>query len=133
MRDRAADRALVAGLEVADERQCRGQQRKLLRERGPGQQPVLRHRRADLDLAAAVATISRIAASSGMRVISTRIAGSASRRLSMAISDLPAGEDAGLIAMLGQDRDRLFDRIRPHIVERTRLHRMPPSPAIARS
>ena len=46
---------------------------------------------------------------------------------------LAAGKDAGLIAMLGQDRDRLFDRIRTHIVERTRLHRMPPLPAIARS
>ena len=51
MGDGAANRPLVTGLEVADERQCRSQQWKLLRQRGPGHQPVLRDRRADLDLA----------------------------------------------------------------------------------
>ena len=55
MRDRAADGAFVAGLEMADERQRRGKQRQLLRKLRPRHQLVLRHRGADLDAVAAVA------------------------------------------------------------------------------
>src|SRR6185312_11683267 len=38
---------------------------------------------------------------------------------------LTAGKDARLLAMLGEQRQNLVDRIRPHIVERSRLHRWP--------
>ena len=55
MRDRAAHRASVAGLEVADEGQRRGEQRQLQLELRPRHQFVLRHRGADLDDVAAIA------------------------------------------------------------------------------
>ena len=62
-----------------------------------------------------------------MRVISTSTAGSTSAQIEHRQQRLAAGKHARVVAVLGEDRDRLVDRVRPHIVERPRLHR--PAPA----
>ena len=123
VRDRAADRALVAGLEVADERQRHRQQRQLFGKLRPGQQLVLRHRGADLDLVAEVADRS----SSAMRAMSISTAGSASRRLSIAISDCPPASTRASSPYSASSATASSTRVGPHVVERTRLHRAPRS------
>ncbi len=60
MRDRAAHRALVAGLEMPDMGQGDRKQRQLRFKLGPGQQRVLRHRRADLDPVAEIANVAEL-------------------------------------------------------------------------
>ena len=120
MRDRAANRALVAGLEVADERQRRSQQRKLLRQaRARPSAGSASPRRRPRPCRRA----SRIASSSAMRVMSTSTAGSTSRRLSIASSDCPPASTRASSPCSASTATASSTVSGTHIVERTRLHR----------
>ena len=125
--DRAAHRALVAGLEMADEGQGGGEQRKLFLQVRPGQQLVLCHRGADLDCVAEIADVPQFGdprdVDQHRRVGQPQVHHRHQR--------LPAGEDARLVAMLGEQRHRLIHRVGPHVIERARLHRTPPFCAIS--
>ena len=122
VRDRAAHRALVAGLEVADVRQRDRQQRQLGGKLRPGQQLVLRHRGADLDLVAEIADLVELRHAGDV----DEQAGIDQAQVEHRDQRLAAGQHARLVAVFGEQRDGLVDAVGPHIVERTRLHRAPP-------
>src|SRR5262245_18082187 len=119
MRDGAADRALVAGLEMADERQGGRQQGKLPRKRRPCQQPALSNCGADLDPAIELANDIELGNARDI----DQDDGLDHTQIEHGQQRLAAGENWRHVAVLGQDRDRFLDRIRPRIIERTRLHR----------
>src|SRR5262249_58200491 len=97
--------------------------RELPRTRGPRQQPARRHRRAALALAGDLADRTELADAGNV----DENGGLAPAQVEHGQQGLPAGKDARVVAVLGEDRQRLLDRIRPDVVERSRLH--PPPPA----
>ena len=122
MRDGTAHCPFVARLEVPDVRQRSGQERKLFGKPRPGQQPVLRYRRADLDLA--------VDFTDGGELRNARDVDQ-HRRLEQAQIEhreqrLTAGKHAGGVAMLGKYLDRLGHRISAYIIEWMRFHAPPP-------
>src|SRR5262249_39635367 len=98
-------------------------------ERGPGQQPALRHRGADLDLAVGLAD--------GVELGNARDVdedcGLDHAQIEHGDERLAAGEHARLLAVLGEKRERLLDRVRPRVVERARLHRPAPARSFGRA
>ena len=118
MRNRAAHRALIAGLEMADERQCRGDERQLFRKLGPRHHCVLRHRGADLDCLAEIADgVER----GDPRNIDQH-AGIDQPQIEHRHQRLPAGQHARVVAIFGEQRHHLLDRIGPRVIEGTRFH-----------
>ena len=115
MGERAADGAAVAHLRVAD----------VDRRRGPGAAPATRStsdvsrsrwrvRRADGDVVAGVADVATGRVS---RPMSTSTAGVGQPQLHERQQRVAAGEELGLVAVLGEQRDRFVGRVGPHVVE----------------
>ncbi len=123
MRDRAAHGALIACLEMADERHRRRQQRKLRLEARPGQQAVLRHRRPDLDLTADFADFGEFGDAGDI----DQHRGLEQPQIEHGQQRLTAGEHASIVAMLGQNFGRLVHRIGAHVIEGMRFHAPPPT------
>ena len=119
MGDGAADGAPVAGLEVTDERQRRGEQRQLLFELRPIHQRVLRHRGADLDHVAAVGDAAERRKPRNV----DQHAGLDQPQIEHRNERLAAGENARVVAVFGEQFQHFVDRIGPDVFERTRLHR----------
>src|SRR6516164_1623392 len=105
MRDRAAYGAFVAGLEMPDIGQRRGEERQLLRKLRPGQELVLRHRRADLDCLAEIADdVER----GDLGNVDQR-GGLDQPKIEHWHERLPAGEDTCVVAIFGERGERLLD------------------------
>ena len=118
VRDRTADRAFVAGLEMADEGQRRGGERQFLQKLRPCHQLVLCRRGADLDRAVALANAVELGDARNI----DEHADIEQPQIEHRQKRLPTSENAGVVAVFGEQRHRLLDRIRPHVIERSRLH-----------
>ena len=118
MRQRAADRAAVARLEMPDPRQRTRQQRRDAAQLGPAHQLVLRHRRADLELVTDELDRLEILVPADIDQHTWLHEPQVHHRHQR----LPAGQHARVLTVLGQHRHRLLDRLGPHVVELSRLH-----------
>ena len=118
MGDGAADRAFVAGLEMSDERQSAGNERELSYKGRPTKQAALRHCGADLHLGVIFADRGEFRNAGDV----DEDRGLDDPEIEHGQERLPAREDARIIAMLGQDIERLLHRVRSDIVEWARLH-----------
>ena len=95
MRDRAADRAAGAGLEVTDPGERGGEQRRSVG--APARRSSAACRTA---AGTTMASASRVGAARGLRrMTSTSTVGFASRMFSIGMQRLPAGEDARIGAL----------------------------------
>src|ERR1700730_3123323 len=108
---------------MADERQDRMQQRELLGERGPLQQPVLRHGGANFH--------STVQLAYGIQLANARDVDQHRSfddpQVKHGDKRLPTGKNAGVFAVLRQEGERFINRLGTHVIEGARLH--PPFPA----
>jgi hypothetical protein len=127
--DRAADRALVAGLEVADERQRRRDQRQRRGEVRPILELVLGHGGADFHHAADHPDVIQFRQPPDI---------DQHRRLGDAQVEhrhqrLPARQHAGGVAMLRKNRNGFLHAVRAHIIEPARFQVRPRGTAASRA
>ena len=123
MADRSADRAPVAGLEVADMGQRRGDDGKGGIEFRPVGQIALGDRRPDGNGISLVFDMRQFREAADVHENFRPDKPHVEHRHQR----LAAGQHAGLVAMFGEHHDGVFDAPGAHIVERRRLHALPPT------
>jgi hypothetical protein len=107
---------------MADVRQRGGDERQLFSKLRPRHQFVLRHRSADLDRADEIAdNIER-----GEARDVDQHADVDQPQIEHRHQRLPAGQHARVVAIFGEQRNRLLGRIGPRVIERARFHVLSP-------